>query len=63
MRYNPRTDAALSIDEIAEQCRNAILKASTPVEAALASDPYAEILHFYRWEDDILRLIPEPCAA
>ena len=63
MRYNPATDRALSIDEIAAQCRAAIMKASTPVEAALAADPYAEILHFYRWEDDVLRLNPELIPA
>ena len=51
MRYNPRTDAALSIDEIAAQCRAAILKADAPT---VEVDPYAEILHFYRWEDDLL---------
>jgi hypothetical protein len=52
MRYNPRTDAALSIDEIAAQCRAAILKA--PAAPTVEVDPYAEILHFYRWEDDLL---------
>ena len=51
MRYNPRTDAALSIDEIAAQCRAAILKADAPT---VEVDPYAEILTFYRWEDDVL---------
>jgi hypothetical protein len=51
MRYNPSTDRALSIDEIAEQCRNAILKA----DACRAIDTaYDEILEFARWEDDIL---------
>jgi len=60
MRYNPATDHAQSIDAIAEQCRNAILKA----EACRAIDNvYDEILTFYRWEDDILRLIPEPIFA
>jgi hypothetical protein len=51
MRYNPRTDAALSIDEIAAQCRAAIMKADAPT---VEVDPYAEILTFYRWEDDVL---------
>jgi hypothetical protein len=60
MRYNPATDRALSIDAIAEQCRNAVLKASA--ERAIDT-AYDEILTFYRWEDDILRLIPEECAA
>jgi len=60
MRYNPATDRAVSIDEIAEQCRNAVLKAS----AQRAVDSvYDEILTFYRWEDDVLRLIPEPITA
>ena len=64
MRYNPATDRAISIDEIAAQCRAAILKAQTPVECAIAAEPfYDEILTFYRWEDDVLRLIPEPIAA
>jgi hypothetical protein len=51
MRYNPATDRALSIDEIAAQCRNAILKA----DACRAIDTaYAEILEFARWENDLL---------
>jgi hypothetical protein len=58
MRYNPDTDRALNIDEIAAQCKAAILKAYAPAPCA-----YDEILTFYRWEDDVLRLIPEPCAA
>jgi hypothetical protein len=59
MRYNPSTDRATSIDEIAAQCRAAILKA----DQEPASWGYDEILTFYRWEDDVLRLIPEPIAA
>jgi hypothetical protein len=51
MRYNPATDRALNIDEIAAQCRAAIMKASAPT---VEIDPYAEILTFYRWEDDVL---------
>jgi hypothetical protein len=51
MRYNPDTDRALNIDEIAAQCKAAILKADAPAPAA---DPYGEILHFYRWEQDVL---------
>jgi hypothetical protein len=51
MRYNPATDRALNIEEIAAQCRNAILKA----DACRAIDnAYDEILEFARWEDDIL---------
>lgn len=48
MRYIPSTDRAVSIDEIAAQCKAAILKASEPELS------YDEILYFYRWEDDIL---------
>ena len=60
MRYNPETERGINIDEIAAQCRNAILKA----DACRAIDAaYDEILTFYRWEDDVLRLIPEPIAA
>jgi hypothetical protein len=59
MRYNPATDRALSIDDIAAQCRAAILKA----DAQQTPDLYDEVLTFYRWEDDVLRLIPEPIAA
>jgi len=55
MRYNPATDRAISIDEIAAQCKAAILKAQEPTPN--------EILTFYRWEDDVLRLLPEPIAA
>jgi hypothetical protein len=53
MRYNPDTDRALNIDEIAAQCKAAILKADAPAPCS-----YDEILTFYRWEDDVLRLIP-----
>jgi hypothetical protein len=53
MRYNPATDRALyTIDEIAEQCRNAILNAEA--SARFCEGVYDEILTFYRWEDDIL---------
>jgi len=55
MRYNPATDRALNIDEIAAQCRAAIMRASTPIEAAIASQPlYDEILSNARWENDLL---------
>jgi hypothetical protein len=51
MRYNPATDRACSIEEIAAQCKAAILKA----DACRAIDAaYEDILTFYRWEDDIL---------
>jgi len=55
MRYNPATDRAISIDEIAAQCRAAIMKASTPIEGAIAFQPfYDEILENARWENDLL---------
>jgi hypothetical protein len=60
MRYNPATDRARDIDAIATECKAAILKADA---CRLIDSAYDEILTFYRWEDDILRLIPEPCAA
>ena len=50
MRYNPATDRAISIDEIAAQCKAAILKAQEQ-ETPIA---YDEILTFYRWENDLL---------
>ena len=59
MRYNCDTERGINIDEIAAQCKAAILKA----DAQQTPDPYAEVLTFYRWEDDVLRLIPEPIAA
>ena len=60
MRYNPATDRARDIDAIAAECKAAVLKASAcrAIDAA-----YDEILTFYRWEDDVLRLIPQPVAA
>jgi hypothetical protein len=58
MRYNCK--ALYTLEEIAEQCRNAIMKAEQP---KVDDNLYDEILTFYRWEDDILRLIPEPVAA
>ena len=51
MRYNPSTDRAVSIEEIAEQCRNAVLKA----DACRAIDAaYDEILDHCTWENDVL---------
>jgi hypothetical protein len=56
MRYNPATEnARYSIDEIAEQCRNAIIKAKR--ESAIQQLTYAlSDTDFYnvRWENDIL---------
>ena len=56
MRYNCK--ALYTLDEVAAQCKAAIMKASEPAPSA-----YDEILTFYRWEDDVLRLLPEPIAA
>ncbi len=66
MRYNPSTDRALyTIDEIAAQCRAAIMKASAPAAApcsweevaALEEDDfYAEnpVLWGFAWENDLM---------
>ena len=55
MRYNPATDRALSIDEIAAQCKAAILKADEQRYVEQVADRiYDEILTFYRWESDLL---------
>ena len=64
MRYNPATDRALNIDEIAAQCKAAIMKASTPkppcsweeVADLEDDDFYAEnpVLWGFAWENDLL---------
>jgi hypothetical protein len=55
MRYNPATDRALSIDEIAAQCRAAIMKADERRYVEQVADRiYDEVLTFARWEDDVL---------
>jgi hypothetical protein len=64
MRYNPATDRALSIDEIAAQCRAAIMKADEDrqfsntmeqiADLLFGDDLYAEVLTAARWEDDLL---------
>ena len=53
MRYNPATDRAISIDEIAAQCRAAILKADQDRQDLEA---IADLLFDERicWEDDLL---------
>lgn len=33
MRYNPRTENALSMEEIAKQCMDAVIKATTPEDS------------------------------
>jgi hypothetical protein len=54
MRYNPATDRALSIDEIAAQCRAAILKAERQYVEQVADRLYDELLSAARWENDVL---------
>ena len=60
MRYNPATDRAISIDEIAAQCKAAILKADQErQEHELLMDQiadllYGEVLSNARWENDLL---------
>jgi hypothetical protein len=55
MRYNPATDRALSIDEIAAQCRAAILKADERRYVDQVADRiYDEVLSAARWENDLL---------
>ena len=53
MRYNPTTDRAISIDEIAAQCKAAILKADQDRQDLEA---IADLLFSDRicWEDDLL---------
>ena len=55
MRYNPATDRAISIDEIAAQCRAAILKADHDRQLDRIADRlYDEVLATARWENDLL---------
>jgi hypothetical protein len=55
MRYNPATDRAISIDEIAAQCKAAIMKAEQDRQIdAIADLLYDEVLTFSRWENDLL---------
>ena len=55
MRYNPATDRAISIDEIAAQCRAAILKAEHDRQIERIADRlYDEVLSVSRWENDLL---------
>ena len=56
MRYNPATEnARYSIDEIVEQCRNAVFKAKRESAIQQLTDAL-DSTDFYnvRWEDDIL---------
>jgi hypothetical protein len=54
MRYNPATDRAISIDEIAAQCRAAILKADEDRQISATMEEIADLLFDARWEDDVL---------
>jgi hypothetical protein len=56
MRYNPATEnARYSIDEIAEQCRNAIIKAKRESAIQQLTDALSDTdFNNVRWENDIL---------
>ena len=53
MRYIPSTDRAVSIDDIAAQCRAAIMKADDQQFNATMEE-IADLLFSSRWEDDVL---------
>ncbi len=53
MRYIPSTDRAVSIDEIAAQCRAAIMKADDQ-QFTSTMEEIADLLFSSRWEDDVL---------
>lgn len=50
MRYNPETERGIDIDEIAAQCKAAIMRSAPKSEQEL----YNEVLEFCRWEHDVL---------
>ena len=55
MRYNKDTERGINIDEIAAQCKAAILKADHDRQIERIADRlYDEVLDFARWEDDLL---------
>ena len=64
MRFNPDTDRAISIDEIAAQCRAAILKADEQQrqqeEFSRTMEEIADLLFEdrFRWQDDMLIPVP-----
>ena len=64
MRFNPSTDRAISIDEIAAQCRAAILKADEQQrrqeEFNRTMEEIADLLFEdrFRWQDDMLIPVP-----
>lgn len=64
MRYIPSTDRACSIDDIAAQCRAAILKADEQQrqqeEFSRTMEEIADLLFEdrFRWQDDMLIPVP-----
>ena len=63
MRFNPDTDRAISIEEIAAQCRAAILKADEQRQQEEFSRTMEEIADLlfedrFRWQDDMLIPVP-----
>ena len=63
MRFNPDTDRAISIDEIASQCRAAILKADEQRQQEEFNRTMEEIADLlfedrFRWQDDMLIPVP-----
>ena len=63
MRFNPDTDRAISIDEIAAQCRAAILKADEQRQQEEFNRNMEEIADLlfedrFRWQDDMLIPVP-----
>jgi hypothetical protein len=55
MRFNPDTERSISIDDIAAQCRAAILKAEHDRQLdSIADRLYDEVLSNARWENDLL---------
>ncbi len=52
MRYNPATDRAVSIEEIAEQCRRAIMNP----QPLYSPTEYKEILKAVKWASDLSKV-------
>ena len=53
MRYNKDTERAINIDDIAAQCRAAIMKADDQ-QFNTTMEEIADLLFSSRWEDDVL---------
>ena len=49
MRFNPDTERAINIDEIAAQCKAAVLKSKQSQD-----DLYTQIFEFAKWQNDVL---------